>query len=97
MRRFEGKTVVVTGSGRQKGLGQAILQRFADEGANCIVSDLGKPAEHMGAGDIGTTDEMEQVAAELRERGAQAIAVPCDVRSDESCEALAAVTQSGAL
>ena len=60
--RFAGKTIIVTGSGREKGLGQAILQRFADEGANCIVSDLGKPAEHMGAGDIGTTDEMEGVA-----------------------------------
>lgn len=88
--RFAGKTIVVTGSGREKGLGQAILQRFADEGANCIVSDLGKPVEHMGAGDIGTTDEMEGVAAELRTRGAQAAVIPCDVRSEASCEALAA-------
>ena len=69
MRRFERKTIVVTGSGRDKGLGQAILQRIADEGANCVVSDLGKPAEHMGASDIGTTDEMEAVAAELKSRG----------------------------
>lgn len=37
--RFAGKTIVVTGSGKQRGLGQAILQRFADEGANCVVSD----------------------------------------------------------
>ena len=88
--RFAGKTIVVTGSGREKGLGQAILQRFADEGANCIVSDLGKPAEHMGAGDIGTTDEMEAVAEELRARGAQVAVIPCDVRSEASCEALAA-------
>ncbi|RYY27048.1 MAG: SDR family oxidoreductase [Sphingomonadales bacterium] len=92
MRRFEGKTIVVTGSGRDKGLGQAILQRFADEGANCVVSDLGKPAEHMGASDIGTTDEMEAVAAELRTRGASVAVIPCDVRSEESCEALVART-----
>lgn len=99
MRRFEGKTIVVTGSGRQKGLGQAILQRFANEGANCIVSDLGKPAEHMGEGDIGSTDEMEAVAEELRSRGAKAITVPCDVRSPESCAALAArsVAEFGSL
>ena len=45
MGRFAGKTIVVTGSGRKQGLGQAILQRFADEGANCVVSDLGTPAE----------------------------------------------------
>lgn len=88
MRRFEGKTIVVTGSGREKGLGQAILQRFADEGANCVVSDLAKPAEHMAASDIGTTDEMEQVAEELRQRGGKVAAIPCDVRSEDSCEAL---------
>ncbi len=88
MRRFTGKTIVVTGSGRQKGLGQAILQRFADEGANCVVSDLGAPAEHMGASDIGTTAEMEAVAEELRQRGAKTAAIACDVRSEQSCEAL---------
>lgn len=90
MRRFEGKTIVVTGSGRDKGLGQAILQRFADEGANCVVSDLGVPAEHMAAGDIGAAEEMERIAQELRGRGAQALTVACDVRSEASCEALAA-------
>ncbi|WP_129646616.1 SDR family NAD(P)-dependent oxidoreductase [Peristeroidobacter agariperforans] len=89
MRRFENKTVVVTGSGRDKGLGQAILQRFADEGANCVVSDLGAPAQHMGAGDIGTTAEMEKIATELRQRGAKVVTIPCDVRSEQSCEALA--------
>ncbi len=88
MRRFSGKTIVVTGSGREKGLGQAILQRFADEGANCVVSDLGSPVEHMGASDIGTTAEMEAVAAELRERGAKTAVIACDVRSEQNCEAL---------
>lgn len=89
MGRFTGKTIVVTGSGRDKGLGQAILQRFADEGANCVVSDLGVPAQHMGASDIGSTAEMEGVAEELRTRGAKAIAVPCDVRDPASVKALA--------
>lgn len=90
MRRFEGKTIVVTGSGREKGLGQAILQRFADEGANCIVSDLGRPAEHLGAGDIGTTDEMESVAEELRRRGARVATIACDVRDSTDCDRLIA-------
>jgi meso-butanediol dehydrogenase/(S,S)-butanediol dehydrogenase/diacetyl reductase len=92
MRRFEGKTVVVTGSGRQKGLGQAILQRFADEGANCVVSDLGQPAEHLGASDIGTTAEMEDVAEELRSRGVRVDTIPCDVRKEEDCERLVSRT-----
>lgn len=90
MRRFEGKTIVVTGSGRHQGLGQAILQRFADEGANCVVSDLGEPRDHMDASDIGTSEEMEAVAEELRSRGARAAAIPCDVRSPADCERLVA-------
>ena len=76
MRRFEGKTIVVTGSGRAKGLGQAILQRFADEGGNCVVSDQ------------SITAESEEVADELRARGAKVAAIPCDVSQVDQCRAL---------
>jgi meso-butanediol dehydrogenase/(S,S)-butanediol dehydrogenase/diacetyl reductase len=76
MARFAGKTVVVTGSGKQKGLGQAILQRFADEGANCVVSDLAIDAE------------AEAVAEELRGRGAQVATIACDVSKAVQCAAL---------
>ena len=90
-----GKVVVVTGSGRHEGLGQGILQRFADEGCRCVVSDIGTPREHMGESDIGTTDEMEEVAAELRTRGAEAIAVPCDVTQERQVvELMAAATDA---
>lgn len=88
--RFAGKTVIVTGSGRDAGLGAAMLRAFAAEGANCVVSDLGVPQDRMAASDIGTTGEMEKVAGSLREQGARAIAVPCDVRSPADCEALVA-------
>lgn len=90
MGRFTGKTVIVTGSGRDRGLGQAILQRFADEGANCVVSDLGTPREHMSARDIGMRAEMEAVAEALRRRGARVAAIECDVRSSADCDRLLA-------
>lgn len=80
MARFAGKTVVVTGSGRNKGLGQGILQRFADEGANCVVSDL----------TIG--DEAEGVAAELRALGAKVATIACDVADAAQADALVAQT-----
>ncbi|MGQ3229379.1 MAG: SDR family NAD(P)-dependent oxidoreductase [Blastomonas fulva] len=76
MRRFEGKTIVVTGSGKHKGLGQAILQRFADEGANCVLSDLVIDAE------------AQEVADELRRRGAKVEAIACNVAKADVCRAL---------
>ena len=76
--RFSGKTVVVTGSGREKGLGQGILLRFADEGANCVVSDVA-----IGA-------EAEEVADELRGRGAKVAVIACDVSDAAQCDALIA-------
>ncbi len=78
--RFAGKTIVVTGSGREKGLGQGILQRFADEGANCVVSDL------------EISEEAEAVAEDLRKRGAKVATIACDVSEAEQCQALVART-----
>lgn len=76
MTRFAGKTVVVTGSGKQKGLGQAVLQRFADEGANCVVSDL------------TLDEEAQEVANELRGRGAEVETIACDVSDARQCQVL---------
>lgn len=78
--RYAGKTIVVTGSGREKGLGQAILQRFADEGAKCVVSDV-----TIGA-------EAEGVAAALRARGAEVATIACDVSDAAACTAMIAAT-----
>ena len=78
--RFAGKTIVVTGSGKQKGLGQGILQRFANEGANCIVSDLVIDAE------------AEAVLEELRTRGTKVAAIACDVSDAAQCQSLVAQT-----
>jgi NAD(P)-dependent dehydrogenase (short-subunit alcohol dehydrogenase family) len=82
--RFRGKTIVVTGSGKEKGLGQGILRRFADEGANCVVSDVKIDAEAEG------------VAEDLRARGVKVATIACDVSDAAQCAAL--VSQSvGAL
>jgi NAD(P)-dependent dehydrogenase (short-subunit alcohol dehydrogenase family) len=83
MTDLDGKVAICTGSGRHKGLGQGILKRLAAEGCRVVVSDVGESKEHLGEGDIGVSREMEEIAAELREAGGQAVAIACDVR-DES-------------
>jgi len=76
--RFAGKTIVVTGSGKEKGLGQAILRRFADEGANCVVSDR------------KIDDEAKAIAADLARRGGnvKVAAIACDVSQSQHCARL---------
>ena len=63
LRRFEEKTVVVTGGSR--GIGRAIALRFAAEGARVVVS--------------ANEQRAEDVAAEARAAGGEAVAVLADV------------------
>ena len=74
--RYAGKVVVVTGSGRQRGLGQAILARFASEGAAVVVSDR------------AIDNEAEGVAEALRSHGGEVAVLACDVSDAGQCDAL---------
>ena len=62
------RTVVVTGGGR--GIGRAIALAFAEPGAHIIITSR-------------TESELQQTAAEITAKGAQATAIPMDV-SDEA-------------
>ncbi len=61
---LEGKVAVVTGA--SKGIGKAIVDSLADAGAKVVLA-------------ARTRDVVEQAAADLRDTGAEAIAVPTDV------------------
>lgn len=82
--KLKGKTVVVTGAGR--GIGKTLAVAFAREGANVCVASR-------------SSDEIESVAAEIRELGRQSLAVQCDVCESHSCESLieAALSSFGTL
>jgi len=70
-----GRRAVITGGGR--GIGAAVAEALADRGAAVVVS-------------ARTTDEIESVAAGVRDRGGRAWAVTCDVTEPGQIEALAA-------
>lgn len=85
----------MTGAGRRRGLGQAIARRFLEEGASVMIVDLGRPrGPLLDAADIGTSDEMESVAADLRPAGGErrVATVACDVRDEAEVEGAVAAT-----
>lgn len=77
--RLDGHVAVVTGAGR--GIGEAIARRYAEQGAAVVLA-------------ARTTTEIESVAGTITAGGGRALAVPCDVTSDDAVAQLAA--QAGA-
>lgn len=87
---LKGKTAVITGSGRRKGLGEAIAMRLAGEGCAIVIHDLGKPADPATPAEhIGATGEMEAIAADIRARGGACSVFAGDVRKPDDMAALA--------
>lgn len=98
--RFSGKTAVITGSGRRKGLGEAIALRLAQEGANIVLSDIGKARDAATSAEhVGEMDEMTSIAADISALGVGVTMKACDVRIPAEVEALAdhAVATFGSL
>ena len=73
MQEFKGKVVVVTGAA--SGIGRGLVERFASEGMNVVLSDIEK-------------EPLAIAEQELKSGGADVLAVQTDVSSLESVEAL---------
>ena len=74
MQNFEGRVAVVTGAA--SGIGRGLARRFAEEGMRVVLADVER-------------DALEATAGELRDTGAELLAVETDVSSAESVDALA--------
>lgn len=83
-----GKVAVITGAGRRNGLGEAMARRLAAEGCKVVITDIGRPGgEHLPQDAIGSTQEMQDIVAEIKAAGGEAAAVVCNVLRAEEVQA----------
>jgi len=93
MGALDGRVAVITGAGRGLGREHALL--FAAEGARVLVNDLGGGPDGSGS----DASPAQQVAAEIRAAGGQAVASTADITTAEGADSLVsqAIDEFGAL
>ena len=93
MSTLSGKVALITGAGRHKGLGEAMAKRLAKDGASVVITDIGvAKGPQFEKQHIGTSDEMNEIVAEIQKAGGKAAAIVCDVLDEKSVEAAVAFT-----
>src|SRR5207253_1015012 len=75
--RLDGKVAIVTGAGR--GIGASIARTFADAGANIVLT-------------ARTKEQLDEVAADVRAAGREALVIPADVNNNDVLEEIVART-----
>jgi len=83
------KVVIVTGAGREGGLGASIALRLGREGACVVVHDIGDrlKAEDCDHG-LASVSEMQRVADTIRREGGEANIRSADMQSEADVKAL---------
>ena len=76
--RLDGKVALVTGS--SKGIGRAIAEAMAAQGAQVVISSR-------------KADACEEVAEEIEAEGGKAVAIPCNISHKDQLAALVAGTR----
>ncbi len=87
MKRLTGKTALVTGAGRKKGIGYACALRLAEEGASVAVADLAKVIDEE-IYKKGRQNELDAVAGDISALGGQSLAVEVDITDPVSVQSM---------
>jgi NAD(P)-dependent dehydrogenase (short-subunit alcohol dehydrogenase family) len=85
---LKGKVAIVTGAGREAGIGRGIAVRLAREGADVVVGDIFRSFEEFPDYGLGDREGLEKTAGLVREAGVRALAVPVDVTDSATVDAM---------
>ena len=89
MNSLDGKVALVTGAGSKRGMGRAVAVRLAKEGANVVINDKELAPKSIWPGDENWGG-LDDVAAEIRSEGREALVVAADISSSEAVDEIVA-------
>ncbi len=89
-----GKVAVVTGAGRNRGIGRHIALALARHGADIVVTGSGRPSESFPPDEreIGWRD-IDSVAEEVQALGRRALPLVIDITKPAECDRLVSETK----
>jgi NAD(P)-dependent dehydrogenase (short-subunit alcohol dehydrogenase family) len=86
--RIQDRVAIVTGCGRERGIGRAIAMRLAHEGAHIVAGEFGRSFKEYPDAKFGQMEELESLAAEVRKLGRKCLPVKVDVTNEEEVQAM---------
>jgi meso-butanediol dehydrogenase/(S,S)-butanediol dehydrogenase/diacetyl reductase len=87
--RIQDRVAIVTGCGRQRGIGRAIAIRLAKEGAHIVAGEYGRTMKDYPDAKFGQMEELESLAVEIRGLGRKCLPVKVDVTDEAEVSAMA--------
>jgi NAD(P)-dependent dehydrogenase (short-subunit alcohol dehydrogenase family) len=87
---IEGKVALVTGAARRRGIGRATAMRLAREGADVVCLDIAGVFRDFAMHGTATSDELDDVVADIEALGRRAVAVRADVTDWDAVHAAVA-------
>lgn len=82
------KVALITGAGRELGIGKAMARRLASEGACVVVSDIEIGAGQGQPTEAGTLEYLHRLVEDIEAQGGRAVAVACDVTDVEQVRSM---------
>jgi len=89
MNSLEGRVALVTGAGSKRGMGRAVAVRLAREGANVVINDKELAPKSIWPGDENWRG-LDDVAAEIKSEGREALVVVADISSSKAVDEIVA-------
>ncbi|UCD57724.1 MAG: SDR family oxidoreductase [Candidatus Hydrogenedentota bacterium] len=86
---LDGKTAIITGAGRPRGIGRSCALRLAHDGADVVISDICRKYEgDLAFYNLGDWEQLQNVVGEVEALGRRALAFRVDVTKKDEIQGM---------